>query len=46
MRKEDIEDNLKELAFDFFYWFSRFEFALKENKFLRRIIFTSENKEN
>lgn len=36
MRKEDIEDELKELAFDFFYWFSRFEFALKENKFLNR----------
>ncbi|MBS3669618.1 hypothetical protein [Vreelandella boliviensis] len=36
MRKEDINTELKELTFDFFYWFSRFEFALKENKFLKR----------
>ncbi|EPA8366055.1 hypothetical protein ACQ676_001547 [Vibrio fluvialis] len=36
MRKEDIQSDLKNLAFDFFYWFSRFEFALKENKFLKR----------
>lgn len=36
MRKDDIKDNLKEQAFDFFYWFSRFEFALKENNFLKR----------
>ncbi|RCU45687.1 hypothetical protein DU002_14600 [Corallincola holothuriorum] len=35
MRKEDIDHQLRELAFDFFYWFSRFEFALKENKFLK-----------
>lgn len=34
MRKEDIDNELKEIAFDFFYWFSRFEFALKENKYL------------
>jgi len=31
MRKEDIESDLKNFAFDFFYWFSRFEFSLKEN---------------
>jgi hypothetical protein len=36
VRKEDINDPLKEYAFDFFYWFSRFEFALKENRFLKR----------
>ena len=36
VRKEEIEDPLKEYAFDFFYWFSRFEFALKENHFLKR----------
>lgn len=30
MRHDDIPDDLKRLAFDFFYWFSRFEFALKE----------------
>lgn len=35
MRREDISTDLRELAFDFFYWFSRFEFALKENGFLR-----------
>ena len=35
MRKENIQTELQELAFDFFYWFSRFEFALKENKFLK-----------
>lgn len=36
MRKENINDPLKTYAFDFFYWFSRFEFALKENCFLKR----------
>lgn len=36
MRKEDINNELKDLAFDFFYWFSRFEFSLKENKLLKR----------
>ncbi|AGM36360.1 MULTISPECIES: hypothetical protein [Idiomarina] len=36
MRKEDINNELKDIAFDFFYWFSRFEFALKRNKFLKR----------
>ncbi|MBO6850092.1 MAG: hypothetical protein JJ867_06400 [Marinobacter sp.] len=36
MRKEDINNELKDLTFDFFYWFSRFEFALKENKYLKR----------
>jgi len=35
MRHDDIPDELKRLAFDFFYWFSRFEFALKEGGFLK-----------
>lgn len=35
MRKEDVAADLSRLAFDFFYWFSRFEFALKENAYLR-----------
>lgn len=35
MRKEDIASDLPQLAFDFFYWFSRFEFALKENAYLK-----------
>lgn len=34
-RKDDITGELTQLAFDFFYWFSRFEFCLKENEFLR-----------
>lgn len=33
MRKNDISKNLQEVSFDFFYWFSRFEFSLKENQF-------------
>ena len=35
MRKNDIPIELTSLAFDFFYWFSRFEFCLKENGYLR-----------
>ncbi|WLB84511.1 hypothetical protein [Bradyrhizobium elkanii] len=35
MRREDIDQDLRNLAFDFFYWFSRFEFALKEKRFLK-----------
>lgn len=31
MRYEDFDSSLRDLAFSFFYWFSRFEFALKEN---------------
>ena len=34
MRKDDVGGSLSNLAFDFFYWFSRFEFALKENGYL------------
>ena len=36
MRRDDIKEELKNLTFDFFYWFSRFEFALKENQLLKR----------
>lgn len=35
MQKDAVPDALTALAFDFFYWFSRFEFALKENKYLK-----------
>jgi hypothetical protein len=35
MRREGIERDLEEAAFEFFYRFSRFEFTLKENGFLR-----------
>lgn len=35
MRKEDITKELSGLAFDFFYWFSRFEFCLKDNGYLK-----------
>jgi hypothetical protein len=35
MHREDIPKDLEQIAFDFFYWFSRFEFALKENHFLK-----------
>jgi hypothetical protein len=35
MRHDDISDELRGLAFEFFYWFSRFEFALKECGYLR-----------
>ena len=36
MRHDDIPKDVREQAFDFFYWFSRFEFALKERGYLRR----------
>ena len=35
MRHEDIDAEIQGLAFRFFYKFSRFEFALKENGYLR-----------
>lgn len=34
MQRDALSAGLTALAFDFFYWFSRFEFALKENKYL------------
>jgi hypothetical protein len=38
VRHDDVAADLRELAFDFFYWFSRFEFALKENGYLVSIV--------
>jgi hypothetical protein len=35
MKREDVQADLTAIAFDFFYWFSRFEFALKENGYLK-----------
>lgn len=35
MRQERINEHLSKLAFQFFYRYSRFEFALKENGYLR-----------
>ena len=35
MRKEEICDHLMRLAFCFFYKYSRFEFALKENDYVK-----------
>jgi hypothetical protein len=34
MQRKDIDPALTRRAFDFFYWFSRFEFALKERGYL------------
>jgi hypothetical protein len=31
---EDFPSDLRQCCFEFFYWFSRFEFALKENKYV------------
>ena len=36
IHRDNIEEEMKNLAFEFFYWFSRFEFALKENGLVRR----------
>lgn len=35
MQHDKIPDELRTLAFEFFYWFSRFEFALKECGYLK-----------
>lgn len=35
MYYEDISKDLKEASFDFFYWYSRFEFVLKKHEFLK-----------
>jgi hypothetical protein len=35
MQREEIDDELKNVSFDYFYWYSRFEFALKEHHFLK-----------
>lgn len=34
MRLNEIDNDLKDAAFEYFYWHSRFESALKENNFL------------
>ncbi len=34
MLRDAIDQELSALAFEYFYWFSRFEFALKENGYL------------
>lgn len=35
MRYNEVRDDLRSLIFDFFFWFSRFESALKENNWLQ-----------
>lgn len=35
MHQTQISNALKNASFEFFYWFSRFEFALKENRYLK-----------
>ncbi len=35
MQREKIGKELEKVSFDFFYRFSRFEFALKENRYLK-----------
>ena len=35
MLRSEISGDLTEKAFEFFYWFSRFEFALKNNSYLK-----------
>ena len=35
MRHDEIPNELRSLAYDFFFWFSRFEYALKESRFLK-----------
>jgi len=34
MHRNEVNPRIKDVAFDFFYWFSRFEFSLKENGLL------------
>ena len=36
MRHDEIPQNLRSLVYDFFFWFSRFEYALKEAGYLKR----------
>jgi hypothetical protein len=35
MRQSEVDQDMRDLAFQFFYWFSRFEFALKERRYLK-----------
>jgi len=34
MHLDDFPDELRKYCFEFFYWFSRFEYALKENNYV------------
>jgi hypothetical protein len=36
MRRNDVGQDLESLAFDFLYFFARFEYALKSNSYLKR----------
>lgn len=36
MRRNEVGDDLRDLAFDFLYFFARFEFALKINGYLKK----------
>lgn len=38
MRHDEIPDELRPLVYDFFFWFSRFEYALKEARMLRSLV--------
>lgn len=35
MRHDEIPNDLRPLVYDFFFWFSRFEYALKQARFLK-----------
>jgi len=35
MERDDVPEDLSATAFEFFYWYSRFEFALKANGYLK-----------
>lgn len=35
MRHDEIPEDLRPLVYDFFFWFSRFEYALKEARILK-----------
>lgn len=36
MRREEVSNELKDLGFEFLYFFSRFEYALKANRYLKK----------
>lgn len=37
MRHDEVPNKLRPLVYDFFFWFSRFEFALKEARILKNL---------
>lgn len=37
VRRNEVDEDLKELAFDFLYFFARFEYALKANHYLKKL---------